>query len=108
MVITLVDRTPGVSDEIRARVPEKLDRLYRHDHHLERAEVRFSEERNPRISERDRCDVMMEGHGLIIRAHACGPEAGVALDRVIDKLIHALERVERPNDKARRRLSFSI
>ena len=35
-----------------------------------RAEVRFSEERNPRISEKEVCEVTLFGHGHIVRAKA--------------------------------------
>ncbi len=105
MEITLVDRTDGIDGSVREIVPLKLERLKRHDRHLERAEVRFSEERNPRIAEKERCDITMEGSGVVVRAHAYGLHPSAALDKVIDKLVHALERVDRSKDKAMKKVS---
>src|ERR1700729_1805760 len=48
-----------VSDGVRALVEEKVGRLGRYCPGLERAEVRFSEEHNPRIVDRELCEVIM-------------------------------------------------
>ena len=61
---------------------------------MERAEVRFHEERNPRISEREVCEVTMHGHGHIIRAKAAAPEVLTALDKVVGKLEHRMEKLK--------------
>jgi putative sigma-54 modulation protein len=36
----------------------------------------------------------MYGHGLIVRAHANGPDVVTAVDRVVDKLEHRLTRLK--------------
>jgi len=61
-----------VSDEIRALTEEKVGRLGRRCPGLDRAEVHFSEERNPRISDRECCEVIMvprprPGRGSLLR-----------------------------------------
>jgi ribosome-associated translation inhibitor RaiA len=48
-----------VPDGVRALVEEKVGRLGRYCPGLERAEVRFSEEHNPRIVDRENCEVIM-------------------------------------------------
>ncbi len=83
-----------VSDEIRALTEEKVGRLGRRCPGLDRAEVHFSEEHNPRISDRECCEVVMSGHGLTIRAHAAARVPLVAVDLVVEKLEHQLEKTK--------------
>ena len=56
-----------VSDEVRALTEEKVRHVGEHCPGLERAEVHFSEEHNPRIHDRECCEVVMSGHGQTIR-----------------------------------------
>jgi ribosomal subunit interface protein len=83
-----------VSDEIRALTEEKVGRLGRRCPGFDRAEVHFSEEHNPRISDRECCEVIMSGHGLTIRAHAAARLPLVAVDLVVEKLEHQLEKTK--------------
>jgi putative sigma-54 modulation protein len=83
-----------VPDEVRMLVEEKVGRLLRHCPGLERAEVHFSEEHNPRIPDRECCEVIMSGHGRVIRAHAAAPGPLVAVDLVVEKLEHQLEKTK--------------
>jgi putative sigma-54 modulation protein len=57
---------------------------------MERAEVRFSEERNPRISDKEVCEVTVHGHGHVVRARATAGDSFAAVDRVVDKLEHQM------------------
>jgi len=79
-----------VTDSLRATVEEKLIRVSRLVGGMERAEVRFFEERNPRISEREVCEMTLHGHGHIVRAKAGAADLFVAVDRVITKLEHRM------------------
>jgi len=81
-----------ISDAVRALTREKIERLGRLCPGLDRAEVHFSEEHNPRISERERCEVVMSGHGRTVRARAAARGPLVAVDLVVDKLEHQLEK----------------
>jgi len=83
-----------VPDEVRSQTLEKVGRLGHLCPGLERAEVRFSEERNPRISDKECCEVTIFGHGRSIRAHAAGPVPLVAVDLVVEKLEHQLEKTK--------------
>ncbi len=80
-----------VSDEVRALTREKIERLGRLCPALERAEVHFSEEHNPRISDREHCEVVMSGHGRTVRARAAARGPLIAVDLVVEKLEHQLE-----------------
>ena len=62
-----------VSDQVRALTKEKVGRLGHLCPGLDRAEVHFSEEHNPRIADREWCEVIIIGHGRSVRARAAGP-----------------------------------
>jgi ribosomal subunit interface protein len=62
--------------------------------HRERAEVHFSEERNPRIPNCECCEVIMSGHGRVIRAHASASDPLVAVDFVVEKLENQLAKTK--------------
>jgi ribosomal subunit interface protein len=95
-----------VPNEVRTLVEEKVGRLLRHCPGLERAEVHFSEEHNPRIANCECCEVILSGHGRIIRAHASAPDPLVAVDFVVEKLENQLAKtkgriVGRPHPRRR-------
>jgi len=94
MDILIQGRNVEVSDALRWAVEDKLPRLVRHLDGMERAEVRFLEERNPRISDKEICEVTMHGHGHVVRARAAAADSFVAVDRVIDKLEHRIEKLK--------------
>jgi ribosomal subunit interface protein len=81
-----------MSDAVRALTREKIEHLGRLCPALDRAEVSFSEERNPRISDRQRCEVVMSGHGQTVRARASARGPLIAVDLVVEKLEHQLEK----------------
>lgn len=94
MEIAIRSRNVEVSDSLKLAVGDKLLRLHRFLDGMERAEVRFLEERNPRIAEREVCEVTLHGHGHVVRARASAPEVLVAVDRVVEKLEHRLARLK--------------
>lgn len=94
MDISIQGRNVEVSDALREAVGEKLSRLVRFLDGMERAEVRFVEERNPRIADKEVCEVTMHGHGHVVRAHAAAADPFAAVDRVVDKLEHRIEKLK--------------
>jgi putative sigma-54 modulation protein len=90
MDIAIRHRNIEVSDALRSAVEEKVSRLARFVDGMERAEVRFSEERNPRIADKEVCEVTVHGHGHVVRARATAGDTFVAVDRVVDKLEHQM------------------
>jgi putative sigma-54 modulation protein len=84
-----------LATDVRAAAEAKLSRLARHLNGMDHTEVRFVEERNPRIAEAHTCEVTMVGHGHILRAKATGADQLSAVDRAIDKLEHRAERLKR-------------
>jgi len=83
-----------VSPTLRATVEEKVGRVGRFFDGMELAEVRFIEEQNPRISDREICEVTMRGHGHVVRARASAADAFAAVDIVVDKLEHQMTKLK--------------
>ena len=94
MEFTIRSRHMEVPEALRSAAQEKVIRLTRHLDGWEMAEVNFLEERNPRISEKEVCEVTLRGHGHVIRAKAASADPFTAVDRVIDKLAHQMERLK--------------
>jgi ribosomal subunit interface protein len=92
--ITISSRHTDISEALDATTREKLSRLERLSSRLERAEVHFYEERNPRITEREVCEVWMGGHGQRLRCKVSAPDGFVAVDRAVSKLEHQLGKLK--------------
>jgi putative sigma-54 modulation protein len=94
MEIAVHGRHFAVPSELKQSAEEKIGHLGRYLEGMERAEVRFFEERNPRIAEPVGCEVTVAGHGHVVRARATGHEPAAALDRVVDKIAQRLSRLK--------------
>lgn len=94
MEFSIRGRQMDVPDRLRTSVQEKVTRLARHLDGYDAAEVQFFEERNPRISEKEVCEVTLRGHGRVLRAKAASSDPFTAVDRVVDKLSHQAEKVK--------------
>ena len=94
MDITVSSRQVPVSVSLREATIEKIGRLDRYLDGMERAEVHFSEERNPRIADREVCEVTLHGHGHHVRAKVAAPDVFVAVDAAVAKLEHQLHKLK--------------
>jgi putative sigma-54 modulation protein len=92
--VTIRGRNVEVTDRLRAAAEEKVGRLSRHHEGWEHAEVKFLEERNPRISAKEVCEATLRGHGRIIRAKAASADSLTSLDKVVDKLEHQIDKLK--------------
>ena len=86
--------TAGIPAELRQHVDLKLRHVTRHLDGMDRAEVRFTVERSPRITDNQVCEVTMHGHGHVLRARAAGPDPSTALDRAAAKLEHSVDKLK--------------
>lgn len=94
MEIAIRSHNVEVSPELRSAAVAKIGHLDRFLEGMERAEVRFHEEHNPRIADKEVCEVTLVGHGQVVRARAAASDKLVALDRVLDKLEHRMEKLK--------------
>ncbi len=94
MDVFVLGRKQTVPDEVRSLAEAKVARLARITPVLERAEVRITEGRDNAGVTRQVCEVTMTGHGHTVRARAAAAQAPVAVDLVMDKLEHQVERLK--------------
>ena len=94
MEITVSARHTEVSERLRDAVEEKIGRLSRFLEGMDRAEVHFTEERNPRIADKEVCEVTLEGHGHHVRCKVAAPDGFAAIDAAVDKLEHQLHKLK--------------
>ena len=94
MQVTVSSRHTDVPESLRSMAEEKIGRLDRFLDGMDRAEVHFSQERNPRITEREICEVTLEGHGHYVRCKVHAPDGFVAIDRAVAKLEHQLHKLK--------------
>ena len=87
-------RNVEVPDSLRAVAEEKVKRLSKYLNGWDTGEVLFSEERNPRISAKEVCEVTLHGHGHVVRAKAAASDQQAAVDKVVDKLEHQIEKLK--------------
>jgi putative sigma-54 modulation protein len=92
--VTVSSRHTDVPDGLRRITEEKIGRLDRFLDGMDRAEVHFSEEKNPRITDKEICEVTLEGHGHHVRCRVAAPDGFVAVDRAVEKLEHQLHKLK--------------
>jgi ribosomal subunit interface protein len=61
---------------------------------MDRAEVHFSEERNPRIAAKEVCEVSLDGRGHHVRCKVAAADGFAAVDLAVEKLEHQLYRLK--------------
>ncbi|HEX9258204.1 MAG TPA: ribosome-associated translation inhibitor RaiA [Acidimicrobiales bacterium] len=106
MDVTVSSRQVEVSPKLKSTAIEKVGRLERYLDEMERAEVHFSEERNPRIENKEVCEVTLHGSGHIVRAKVAAADQFAAIDLAVSKLEHQLHKlktriVDRHNGKVK-------
>ena len=94
MQIRVSARHTTVSDRDRSLIEEKIERLGKYLPGMDRAEIHFSEQRNPRIAEKEVCEVTLEGHGHHVRCSANGVDHLTAIDLAVEKLENKLHKLK--------------
>ena len=94
MQVTVSRRHTEVPESLRVMTEEKIGRLARFVDGLDHAEVHFSEHKNPRIADKEVCEVTIEGHGHHVRCKVQAPDGFQAVDKAYDKLEHQLHKLK--------------
>lgn len=94
MEVTVSGRHTTVSESLRRQATEKIGRLDRLVSGMDRAEVHFWEEKNPRSPDKEYCEVTMEGHGHHVRTKVSAPDGFAAIDKAVDKLERQLRKLK--------------
>ena len=94
MDVTISSRGVQVSPDLEEIVVEKVSKLDRLLTGLDRAEVHLSEEKNPRIADKDVCEIHVEGHGHHVHCKAAGPDEITAVERTLHKAERNLRKLK--------------
>ncbi len=94
MEVTVSGRHTTVSEKLRNQAVEKIGRLDRYLNGMDRAEVHFWEEKNPRIGDKEICEVTIEGHGHHIRTKVSAPDGFTAIDLAVEKLERQMRKLK--------------
>ena len=78
--VNISSRRTVVSDRLQDLTRSKLSRLDKYVPGLERADVHFCEEQNPRISDKEICEITVKGHGHHVRTKVTAPDPYTAID----------------------------
>lgn len=95
MDVSVSSRNIELTDALRSSAEEKVGRLTRFLEGMDRAEVHFLEEKNPRIADKkDVCEVTMAGHGHHVRVKVAAADPFSAIDLAVNKLEHQLHKLK--------------
>ncbi len=94
MDVSVSSRNIELTEALREVTTDKIGRLDRFLDGMDRAEVHFFEERNPRIADKDVCEVTMDGHGHHVRAKVAAGDPFAAVDAAVNKLEQQLHKLK--------------
>lgn len=94
MQVRISSRKAEISDGLDEYTREKIGRLDRYVEGINYAEVHFTEEQNPRIADKEVCEVTLEGHGHHVRCKVAAPDGFTAVDLAVNKLERQLRKLK--------------
>jgi ribosomal subunit interface protein len=94
MVVDVLGSSRSIGDDVRERTVAKVGKLGRLAPLLEIAEVRLTKDEDGPATSRWACQAVLRGHGHELHGHAEAKEALVAVDAVVEKLEHQVERMK--------------
>jgi ribosomal subunit interface protein len=87
-------RKSVVPDEVRELAETKVTRVLRRAPVLDKADVKLGEDPRAPAAANRVCEVIVTGHGHTLRARAGAHDFPVAVDIVMEKLEHQIERLK--------------
>jgi ribosomal subunit interface protein len=94
MEIVVRGKNVKVPPALQETTRDKLAKFERLNLKMTRIEVDYSEIRNPRVHDKELCEVTVHLKGHFVKAHAASTDQTAALDLVIDKVEHQLTRLK--------------
>lgn len=98
MEISISSRHTPVTPRLEEVIHEKIGHLDRFLDGLD-AEVHFEEARNPRIADKETCEVTLKGHGHHLRCKVSAPDAFTAVDKATAKLERQIRKLRTKLDR---------
>lgn len=94
MDITVSARHMDISPALRTAAEQKIGRLSRFGARIRRAEVHFFEEQNPRIADKEVCEVTLEGDRARLHCKVAASHPFAAIDLAVAKLEPQLHKLK--------------
>jgi len=91
--VSISSRRTVVTPRLAKAVRTKIGKLGRLVPELDSAVVHFETQRNPRITDRETCEVTVSGHGHRLRSKVSAPDPFTAVDLVEAKLEHRVRKL---------------
>ena len=99
MEVNISSRHMALTPKLEKAVHTKIGDLDRYLQGLDTAEVHFDEARNPRIRNREMCEVTLSGHGHHIHCKVSAPDPFSALDLAEAKLERQIRKLRTKKQK---------
>jgi ribosomal subunit interface protein len=94
MHVIVKGRNTHVPAHLKELATHKLEKVQRFFGRIISMEIEFSEEHNPRISDKHTVEVILTTGARTFRAHASGPDPVSAIDAVVAKLTRQVTRLK--------------
>lgn len=94
MQVIIKGRHTHLPKSIKETAEHKLEKVQRLFDRIQKMEIEFTEEHNPRIADKHTVEVILTTKAHVLRAHASGPDPISAIDRVADKLTRQVRRMK--------------
>ena len=99
MDVSISARHVNITPRLEEVVQEKIGSLDRFLDGLDSADVHFDEARNPRIADKETCEVVVEGHGHHLRCKVSAPDPFTAVDLATAKLERQIRKLRTKLDR---------
>ncbi len=99
MDVSISARHVNVTPRLEEVIHEKIGQLDRFLDGLDSADVHFDEARNPRIADKETCEVVVEGHGHHLRCKVSAPDPFTAVDLATAKLERQIRKLRTKLDR---------
>jgi putative sigma-54 modulation protein len=94
MQVTVTGTNFDVPERIKDEAIAKLSKVRTIFDRFIDMDIVFTEDNNPRIEDRIRCEVVLHAKGRYLRAEAAGPDALTAIDRAEAKLSRQVRKLK--------------
>ena len=93
MDVSISARHVNVTPRLEEVIHEKIGQLDRYLDALDYATVHFDEARNPRITDKEFCEVVLKGRGHHLRCKVSAPDPFTAIDLAEHKLLRQIRKL---------------
>ena len=93
MDVSISARHVNVTPRLEEVIHEKIGQLDRYLDVLDYATVHFDEARNPRIADKEFCEVVLKGRGHHLRCKVSAPDPFTAIDLAEHKLLRQIRKL---------------